>query len=780
MKNFFGIFAFFIFVFAALGVGITSGFAANKVVALETQNTEEETTSSEDSSNEEAENTSIKDILEKWSREFAQKWPNQLKFWFKNTVTWEEITEKEECGWFWCKTKKSLKDITTQKELKIDLALFSEDDGDTNNEETNKMEGFIEDYIKGRYLEWEYYLSSTDQKKWKATKFREKLEWGWDKGKNADNSQTLKIGTGEAKWEKFKKGDEDEKKQNSEFLDYLFQKFFDKQNKEFTNNKKKLDDKWTEIKTKLSNYSGFQSDSVEIDSETYNLDDLWNKVSTDDDGSVFRDDALTQLQTLVKNKIAWKQIKTALDSANTNTLNNLWNAIQLYLSNYPNLAPASIKFKGNHYPIDKLFAQKDNPDAGSALPTNAKTQLQALVNAEMTTLNQMQDALTNAETQRYVKELWKTVEPILNKYRIIDEWKGKELWNEDKRTVWDIFWSNNRRKIAKQIGEMKNWKEEDLLELFLKTKDEEAQNTKEQIEKLANVEDKYHNVEQTKNNLSQIRIYADQFEQFTQKVWTDAKKKLDQKLEEKEVGVENVTEEQFYDIFMEILNELLPNSGQKVVIQEAIGRLKREKGKWEEITGVHQKIIAKKNQFQIIRLKKLKWENEDWFVEPLLAEKETSKLSDYQISWLSKTNQKDIDKIFDDEINRQLKDSWKVFQDQLTILKKYQIQTLEITIEGKKEKLNLSELIKNAKKEKPSLIKDENSLKTLVKMTKLTKGAFASAISEHIKAKIKTESTDLVENKTSKNRTPIIVAGVAGTLSVGTGTIWFFLRRKHH
>ena len=172
-----------------------------------------------------------------------------------------------------------------------------------------------------------------------------------------------------------------------------------------TANNKFLDNKWTELKGEFSTYSNFKSDSVTISTKTYTLTALWNKVSTDDVGSAFRNNALIQLQALVNKQINWDQIKTELDKLNNQKLDNLWSAIQPLLSTYPNLAPDAIPFNNQNYNIDQLFGQKTNTNAGSILPVGAKVQLQTLLNAQMTTLEQMQDALLDANN-KFLDDKW--------------------------------------------------------------------------------------------------------------------------------------------------------------------------------------------------------------------------------------------------------------------------------------------------------------------------------------------------------------------------------------
>ena len=114
-------------------------------------------------------------------------------------------------------------------------------------------------------------------------------------------------------------------------------------------------------------------------------------------------DAIAQLQALLNAKVVDGELGTALTLRNTSALNNLWNAIQPLLNNWSNIEPNLISFNSQSYDIDQLFVQKDHDrNSGSTISNSgtpsARSQLQTLVNAGMTTQTQMQTAITNANT----------------------------------------------------------------------------------------------------------------------------------------------------------------------------------------------------------------------------------------------------------------------------------------------------------------------------------------------------------------------------------------------
>ena len=165
-----------------------------------------------------------------------------------------------------------------------------------------------------------------------------------------------------------------------------------------------LNNKWDELKTELSTYSGFQSDSVKINSETYFLTDLWNKVSSTDIGSAFKDSALNQLQELINGEVSWNQIKTELDKLNDKKLDTLWiNILELFKQKGGSFTD-SIVFKDKSYPF-KLIGNsvgvtqfKNSP--GSSLTTDVKEQLQTLVN----------NGVTAKDIETYIDSLKKEAE----------------------------------------------------------------------------------------------------------------------------------------------------------------------------------------------------------------------------------------------------------------------------------------------------------------------------------------------------------------------------------
>ena len=182
-------------------------------------------------------------------------------------------------------------------------------------------------------------------------------------------------------------------------------------------NNKFLDDKWTALKTEFTNYSGFPSDSVRIDTTDYTLTELWNKTSTDDDGSDFTGSARDQLQALVDNQITWDQIQTELDALNLIKLDTFWAALKTILVNYPAFNPGDtdITIKTKKYRLNLLVTNKRLTTAGRDLtPEQGKDQLQALVSDKLET-SDVRTAI-GVDNNQKLDLLWAAIQPILNNY----------------------------------------------------------------------------------------------------------------------------------------------------------------------------------------------------------------------------------------------------------------------------------------------------------------------------------------------------------------------------
>ena len=191
-------------------------------------------------------------------------------------------------------------------------------------------------------------------------------------------------------------------------------------------NKEKFDNLWNTLNTELRRYG--MVINVTIDNKQYSIGWLFPRrhrlahvkefsLACRRLGRISCDYAAEEIKDLLAGGVSARVVRAALDLQDSNKnrqRNSLWTAIQLHLNNYPNLAPDSIIFNGKTYNIDQLFHQKAVTD-GSALSDNAKIQLQILSTAGMTTLDQMKDALTNANTA-LLTTLWGQIQDEFQAY----------------------------------------------------------------------------------------------------------------------------------------------------------------------------------------------------------------------------------------------------------------------------------------------------------------------------------------------------------------------------
>ena len=182
-------------------------------------------------------------------------------------------------------------------------------------------------------------------------------------------------------------------------------------------NNQKLDTLWIALRKdeNLGNYNGYiPPQPINIDDAQYSLNLLLINKETTDAGSILGVSIKKQLQALVNGGVTdAKIVRTALDQfnvLNNRKLNILWFVVQPFLINYRNLVPTWITFNSRSYNISKLFAQKNHDrnrgftisDSGDP---SARSQLQALVNAGMTTATQMQAVLIEIINE-IIKSYW--------------------------------------------------------------------------------------------------------------------------------------------------------------------------------------------------------------------------------------------------------------------------------------------------------------------------------------------------------------------------------------
>ena len=155
-------------------------------------------------------------------------------------------------------------------------------------------------------------------------------------------------------------------------------------------NKPKLNNLWSEIKDELKKpeYAYLSKTPILIDDENYDLKLLFEAAHSGfaDNGYALPLAAKIQLQDLVNAGIDGENFKVALTAKNQK-LDNFWTQLKKIL-NQPEFSKwknTSIKIKNKIYDLSLLFAAKEKADVkGSALPLDAKLQLQKLLNDQVT------------------------------------------------------------------------------------------------------------------------------------------------------------------------------------------------------------------------------------------------------------------------------------------------------------------------------------------------------------------------------------------------------------
>ncbi len=184
-------------------------------------------------------------------------------------------------------------------------------------------------------------------------------------------------------------------------------------------NNEKLDAFWSEIKSELKkpDYAYLVKTPILVKGNNYNLEPLFVAVKNEYRvlGSQLSDPAKNKLQSLVSTGVQHQIFKSSLATANIQNnqkLDNLWSQLKKIL-NQPEFSKwknTSIKIKNKSYDLKLLFvAAKENADVkDSALPLDAKLQLQELLNDQVTSKMVENQLLTlnqaEAENNKQAKE----------------------------------------------------------------------------------------------------------------------------------------------------------------------------------------------------------------------------------------------------------------------------------------------------------------------------------------------------------------------------------------
>ena len=171
-----------------------------------------------------------------------------------------------------------------------------------------------------------------------------------------------------------------------------------------------LDLLWSEIKSELKkpDYVHLSKTPILVNGNKYNLEPLFVAVKNEYRvlGSQLSDPAKNKLQSLFSAGVQHQIFKTSLVKINNQKLDHFWTQLKKVF-NQPEFSKwkdTSIKIKNKSYDLKLLFAAaKEKGDVkGSALPLDAKLQLQELLNDQVTSEmveNQLL-ALNQAEAEK--------------------------------------------------------------------------------------------------------------------------------------------------------------------------------------------------------------------------------------------------------------------------------------------------------------------------------------------------------------------------------------------
>ena len=180
-------------------------------------------------------------------------------------------------------------------------------------------------------------------------------------------------------------------------------------------NNQKLDNFWEELKKTKYAYLARLPVKININNKSYDLAKIFSTITQfNGKGSQLPLEPKTELQNLINAGITPQQLGDVLKQMLV-SLDNFWTQLKKIL-NQPEFSKwkdTSIKIKNKSYDLKLLFTAKEKGDVkGSALPLDAKLQLQELLNDQVTSKmveNQLL-ALNQAEAENN-----KQAEPAKNK-----------------------------------------------------------------------------------------------------------------------------------------------------------------------------------------------------------------------------------------------------------------------------------------------------------------------------------------------------------------------------
>lgn len=199
---------------------------------------------------------------------------------------------------------------------------------------------------------------------------------------------------------------------------------------------------------------------------------------------------------------------------------------------------------------------------------------------------------------------------------------------------------------------------------------------------------------------------------------------------------------------------------------------------FDEIEKIYAELTKEKNRIKSAGLTALNSEENNVFSSDWIKEKRVRDLTSHQRKSLRKLIGKNIKQIVDQSIDASLNAYWKILKNKMPILQKYKIKSVVLKNNDKEKEINLM-ILANESAEKVSEFTKREHLEELKKVKVVSNENFEIILSRTIKQKANTKLTKSEKPNSKEAKIGIVAAGTSGGLLVGSGLIWYFLKRRN-
>ena len=223
--------------------------------------------------------------------------------------------------------------------------------------------------------------------------------------------------------------------------------------------RQKLVNLWKTIQPVLLNYPHPSLERIRFGHRSFRIDQLFayknfNRLAGSSISNEGTPSARSQLQALVDGNLTTAiQMQTALANANNQLLDDKWNSLKTNLAGYSGFQSAQVEIGSKSYTLTDLWTKSTTDDAGSTFTDNARSQLQTLVNNQIT-WDQIKTQLDILNNQK-LDVLWNTFKKAFKNYAGVN----------DKRQLWSLLLQNKdsptpghslERAVRNQLQELVN------------------------------------------------------------------------------------------------------------------------------------------------------------------------------------------------------------------------------------------------------------------------------------------------------------------------------------